>query len=271
MKEKIEKLLHVVKVHCITNYITAKEVANAIYALGAMPMLADDPDEVKDMTAQADALMINIGTLNARTIRSMLKAGLYANALEKKTIFAPVGAGRSDLRLRTCEDLLSHVDFDIIVGKPEELVSILSGKREGEEKVPATDEELELLAKAVSEEHGCVSVLLGERIIVSDSKDVYRGETLNPVLACCVSIPCILAGMVSAYVGADPDSGMAASITAVKALYEASELAVHRSKSLGLGTGFLDNLLLSAVDEMEMTVGISQVPPLFQELKAEKI
>ena len=33
-------------VHCITNYVTINDVANIILAMGASPIMADDPMEV---------------------------------------------------------------------------------------------------------------------------------------------------------------------------------------------------------------------------------
>lgn len=58
-------------VHCITNYVTVNDVANAILAVGGSPIMSDEPDEVADITAICDALDLNIGTLNGRTIEGM--------------------------------------------------------------------------------------------------------------------------------------------------------------------------------------------------------
>ncbi|MDQ9768934.1 hydroxyethylthiazole kinase, partial [Acinetobacter baumannii] len=48
-------------VHCITNYITANDCANLLLACGASPIMADDPEEAAEITAHADALVLNLG------------------------------------------------------------------------------------------------------------------------------------------------------------------------------------------------------------------
>ena len=40
------------RVHCITNYVTAHDVANMILACGANPVMADEPQEMGEITAQ---------------------------------------------------------------------------------------------------------------------------------------------------------------------------------------------------------------------------
>ena len=57
-------------VHCITNYVTVNDVANCILAIGASPIMADDIAEAADITSISKALVINMGTLNARTVES---------------------------------------------------------------------------------------------------------------------------------------------------------------------------------------------------------
>lgn len=81
--------------HCITNYVTVNDCANIVLACGASPIMADDIHEVEDITAICNGLVINIGTLNERTVASMIKAGKKANALGHPVILDPVGAGAS--------------------------------------------------------------------------------------------------------------------------------------------------------------------------------
>ena len=62
-------------IHNITNYVTVNDCANMVLACGASPIMADDAAEVEDITTICGGLNINIGTLNSRTITSMLLAG----------------------------------------------------------------------------------------------------------------------------------------------------------------------------------------------------
>ena len=54
-------------VHCITNYVTVNDCANVTLGIGASPVMADDMGEAADIASIADALVINMGTLNKNT------------------------------------------------------------------------------------------------------------------------------------------------------------------------------------------------------------
>ena len=51
-------------VHLISNYVTAESVADITLAAGASPVMADEPEEMEDIVLGADALVLNLGTIN---------------------------------------------------------------------------------------------------------------------------------------------------------------------------------------------------------------
>ena len=114
-------------IHNITNYVTVNDVANIILACGASPIMADEPDEVEDITSICAGLNINIGTLNKRTVDSMLLAGKKANELGHILLLDPVGAGASALRTRTALNLLENLKFDVIRGNISEIKTLAMG------------------------------------------------------------------------------------------------------------------------------------------------
>ncbi|MEF9968073.1 MAG: hydroxyethylthiazole kinase, partial [Longicatena sp.] len=107
-------------VHCITNYVTVNDCANALLAVKGSPIMADDEDEVEDITSICNALVINIGTLNKRTLGSMIKAGKKANALGHQVILDPVGAGASPLRTNATFQLLKEVKSLLLINIEDE-------------------------------------------------------------------------------------------------------------------------------------------------------
>ena len=50
-------------IHCITNPISINQCANAVLAVGARPMMAEHPEEVSVITANAGAVLLNMGNL----------------------------------------------------------------------------------------------------------------------------------------------------------------------------------------------------------------
>ena len=113
-------------IHNITNYVTVNDCANMVLACGASPIMADDAAEVEDITSICGGLNINIGTLNSRTITSMLLAGKKANQLGHPVVLDPVGAGASRLRTDTAFRLLKDVQFTVIRGNISEIKTFLT-------------------------------------------------------------------------------------------------------------------------------------------------
>ena len=123
-------------VHNITNYVTANDCANILLACGASPIMADEIDEVEDIASICSALNINIGTLNKRTIESMIRAGKKAEQLNHPVILDPVGAGASDLRTVTARRLMDQIHFAVIRGNISE-IRTLSGSSAATQGVDA--------------------------------------------------------------------------------------------------------------------------------------
>ena len=155
-------------VHNLTNYVTVNDCANALLAVGASPVMADDLDDVLDIAALADAVVINIGTLNARTIPSMFAAGKKAAALGRPVILDPVGAGASRLRTGTALDLMREIPFAVIRGNVSEIKTLLGGSG-ATRGVDASDGDLNAdglagiaaAAKALADRTGAVGAVTG--------------------------------------------------------------------------------------------------------------
>ena len=156
-------------VHNITNYVTVNDCANIVLACGASPIMADDAAEVEDITSLCAGLNLNIGTLNSRTIPSMLLAGHTANRLGHPVVLDPVGAGASHLRTETALRLLREVKFTVIRGNISEIRTLAagSGTTKGVDADTAdkvTDETLDktvAFAKAFAARTGAVVAVTG--------------------------------------------------------------------------------------------------------------
>ncbi len=59
-------------VHAITNWVTAGDVANALHAINARPVMAIALEEVEDVVSKADALVLNLGTPDPSRVKAML-------------------------------------------------------------------------------------------------------------------------------------------------------------------------------------------------------
>lgn len=115
-------------IHCITNYVASNLQANGLLATGASPIMADEIEEVEDITAISDALLINIGTINQRTLKSMIIAGKKANDLGIPVVLDPVGIGASSFRKSAVTQLLNEVQFTLIRCNQSELATLADRK-----------------------------------------------------------------------------------------------------------------------------------------------
>ena len=116
-------------IHCITNYVTVNDVANILLACGGSPIMADDAQEAAEMSSICNGTVINIGTLNARTVDSMITAGKKANELGHIVVLDPVGAGATTLRTETTFRLLNEIQFSVIRGNISEIKTAKNKKR----------------------------------------------------------------------------------------------------------------------------------------------
>ena len=64
-----------------TPFVVPLPMATVLISEILPPIMADEAKEVEDITSICNSLVINIGTLNERTVAAMVKAGKKANTL----------------------------------------------------------------------------------------------------------------------------------------------------------------------------------------------
>ncbi len=241
-------------IHNITNYVTVNDCANIVLACGASPIMADDKEEVAEITALCAGLNINIGTLNSRTIDSMLIAGKAANALHHPVVFDPVGAGASKLRTETAYRLLEEVQFAVIRGNISEIKTLASGAgttkgvdADVADRVTEDDlSEVVAFVKAFAAKTGAVIAITGAIDIVADGETAYCIRNGHPMMSSITGTGCQLSAMTAAFVAANPNEPLKAAAAAVCAMGLAGELA-HRRLSPMDGNSTYRNYIIDAI------------------------
>jgi hydroxyethylthiazole kinase len=96
------------KVHCLTNGVVRKFTADGPSALGAIPSMTASMDEVAAFAVQADALLVNLGTLDPSR-RDSIKLALDAfETTGRPWALDPVHCELSPLRLSFARELLAR-------------------------------------------------------------------------------------------------------------------------------------------------------------------
>lgn len=235
-------------VHNITNYVTVNDVANIELAMGASPIMADDESEAADIASIANALVINIGTLNSRTIVSMIKAGKAANSKNIPVVFDPVGAGASALRNETTEKLLKEVKMAVIRGNVSEM-SYIAGISANTKGVDVSADDLRRdklsIAKAVAEKYGCTAAITGEVDVITNGKRSVEIHNGVAELSRVTGTGCMTTGLLGGFAAVcEP---FAAAVCAVASMGIAGELSFERNCKPGTGSfhiGLIDAISL---------------------------
>ena len=80
-------------IHELTNVVTVNDCANITLAVGGRPAMTCSIREVAEMAAAADALVLNLGTLQEHTLEAMHVAAAAAARYGTPIVLDPVGAG----------------------------------------------------------------------------------------------------------------------------------------------------------------------------------
>lgn len=244
-------------VHNITNYVTVNDVANMLLACGGSPIMSDEPLDVEEITSICGGLNINIGTLNARTIEGMIKAGKKANELGHAVLLDPVGAGASTLRTNTAKELMKEIQFDVIRGNISEIKTLAhgSGTTKGVDADVAdavTEENLDsaiTFVKKFAKETGSIIAVTGAIDLIADDKTCYVIRNGRPEMGKITGTGCQLSGMMTAFITANPDHKLEAAAAAVCTMGLAGEIGFFRMQA-GDGNATYRNRIIDAVYNM---------------------
>lgn len=244
-------------VHNITNYVTVNDVANILLACGASPIMSDEELDVVDITSICNGLNINIGTLNQKTIKSMILAGQRANKLNHIVTFDPVGVSASKLRTDTANELLQKIKFDVIKGNVSEIKALHNsgGKTRGVDAsindIVTVDnlDSMVLFAKDFANKYDCIVAITGKIDLVSDKEKcfvIYNGkEQMSKI----TGTGCMLSALINAFVCANSFDKLNAVATAVCVMGLAGEIAYSNLKEYE-GNSTYRNLIIDSVYNM---------------------
>lgn len=251
-------------VHNMTNYVTVNDCANTVLAIGASPIMADDIAEAEDITSISSALVINIGTLNQRTISSMIASGKKANDLGIPVILDPVGAGASKLRNDTTKAILEQVKISILRGNLSE-VSFLAGLEVSTKGVDSSDADANnnaiAIAKAVAKNLNCVVAITGAVDVISDGEKVVKIKNGLSMLSKVTGTGCMTSALVGSYAGATKDYFTAA-VAGVASMGIAGEIAYEKAGSIGIGSFHI--AIIDALSNLDSKI-IEEMAKLYEE------
>ena len=241
-------------VHCITNYVTVNDCANALLACGGSPIMADDIDDAPEITRICGGLVLNIGTLNARTIETMRAAGRVAGELGHPIVLDPVGAGASALRTNTAATLVDELPITVVRGNMSE-VKTVAGAAAATRGVDVNPDDAvgeknlassAAFARELAGRLGCVVAITGAIDVVASADRAYAIRNGVPMMGKITGTGCMLDTIVAAYAVANPGRALEATVAAVAGWGLAGEVAAGRMGELDGNASFRTYLIDAA-------------------------
>ena len=188
-------------IHNITNFVVMNSSANILLAIGASPVMAHCLGEVEEMTSLADALVLNIGTLQDDWIDSMILAAKTANTKGIPVILDPVGSGATSLRTQAVKKIMNAANISVLRGNASEIFSLASAdvRTRGVDSSLLVTAEIIEAAKKLAIDMDCIIAMSGAEDIITDGRKTFQISNGQPLMTKVTGIGCGLSAVTGAF------------------------------------------------------------------------
>ncbi len=241
-------------IHSITNMVVMNFNANVLLAMGASPVMAHAHEEVVDMAGIANALVLNIGTLDPYWIESMRLALEIADRRGIKTVLDPVGAGATRYRNQSISILLTQAMPSVIRGNASEIMSVAGSavQTRGVDSAHGVPDALQAAHDLAVRIQGVVCVS-GPVDHVMDDKGRHASlSNGHEWMTRITGVGCSASALVGAFCAVQPDAWRA-TVSAMAYLGVAGEVAAQNIQAQGLGVGSLQMALLDQLQLLKLS------------------
>lgn len=223
-------------IHHITNYVTAGDCANMVLAAGASPVMADDPEEAAEMTFLASALVLNLGTLDARKVESMKRSGKAAAEKKIPVVLDPVGCGAARFRTETAKMLLHTVHPQVVRGNVSEIAALYDGSAHAQ-GVDAAERDYsrdrQTLAENAAQAWHCVVAVTGTVDVVSDGSRTALIHNGCAMMSRVTGTGCMASSLTAVFCAVEKEDCFAAAVAALAFMGLCGEEAERKSSGCG--------------------------------------
>jgi hydroxyethylthiazole kinase len=237
-------------VHNITNLVVINFNANVLLAAGASPVMAHAHEEVLDMVGIAQALVLNIGTLDPYWIESMRLALMAASLREIPVVLDPVGAGATPYRNKSIEMLLDTASPTVIRGNGSEIMSVAGTviQTRGVDSSAAAHDALAAAQALTLRTQGVVCVSGATDHVLDAKRRWTRLANGHEWMTRITGVGCSASALIGAFCAVQPDAWRA-TVSAMAFLGVVGEVAAEKVMARSLGVGSMQIALL---DELQL-------------------
>jgi hydroxyethylthiazole kinase len=236
-------------VHSITNFVVMNFNANVLLAAGASPVMAHAREEVLDMVAIAQSVVINIGTLEPAWIDSMCMALSATSKRGIPMVLDPVGAGATPYRNASIERLLATAAPTVIRGNASEIMSMAgaSVQTKGVDSSASAFEAMGFARTLVERTSGVVCVSGATDHVVDQTRWALLTNG-HPWMTKITGVGCSATALIGAFCAVQPDAWRA-TVSAMALMGVVGEVAAEKATVRRQGVGTMQTLML---DELQL-------------------
>ncbi|MGE4504512.1 MAG: hydroxyethylthiazole kinase [Desulfovibrionaceae bacterium] len=243
----------------ITNYVVANSNANALLALGASPAMTHHPEDLRELTAFASALVVNIGTPTDELLEGMFTAGAVAGERGIPIVLDPVACGVTSVRTTASADFLARCGPTAVRGNGSEVMALAGagGVPKGADSTQSSEAALEA-AVGLARASGAVVCVTGEVDILTDGERLARVRGGSELMPLVTGMGCTATALVGAFLAVNPDP-LAGAVAAMAVMSACGGLAAERAQGPGtLQLHFYDALHGMTPGDLERLVQVEK-------------
>ena len=205
------------RVHCITNAVAQNFTANVLLAAGAVPSMTLSAEEIGPFVAGANALLVNLGTLDRERREATAVAVETATRGNVPWVLDPVFIDRSTPRAAFARALIASAPKAVRLNGAE--FSALSGSEPSRETLAA-----------YARDKKTVIGLSGATDLVSDGERLATIANGHALMAKVTAMGCAASALVAACLAVEQDAWRATA-AALTMIGVAGELAAAKAKA----------------------------------------
>lgn len=246
-------------IHAITNPISINQCANTAISLGAMPIMAEHPREVSEITRTARALLLNLGNITDVRMQSMLLSLKVAVKENIPIVIDAVGVACSTLRYNFLSEMLKDISPTLIKGNYSEIYALdnTSYRSNGVNADPdLSNKAIGKSAMNLAQKHHCLILATGETDIITDGKRMFYIHNGHPRLSSVTGTGCMLGMLCSVFLSVHTDIQAVCMATAMMGI--CGEQASSQQGSGGFMIGLMDKLSLLTATDFENAVQMEE-------------
>jgi hydroxyethylthiazole kinase len=221
------------RVHCITNSVVQELTANVLLAAGAIPSMTTSPEEIGHFAASADALLVNLGTMDGERRDAIDIALEVARDDGIPWVLDPVLIDRSEPRAELAR-ALAMKEPRVVRANAGEFSTLMRGQ--------ADPDGLDRFAL----DNITVAACTGAVDIVTSGAKRARIESGHAYMAQVTGIGCAETALIAAFVAVEDDEFVAA-VAGLLVMGVAGEIAAQAVK----GPGSFSPALIDAIAALD--------------------